>query len=195
MAVSACGHGGGGHGGILHVCGDCLLWRGTIPHYFPDMGVEQTRAFVFFRRRIGSNSPLERIGERLFAVREGLCVAMDYDHTRGRLVLLWQPEGKYPVLRTATVKEFLADQFRDRELQRAGLLGDSRIAVSPDGRVLGIVNSGRELVCVSLDTGKLVATLAGSLPFTHIAPGGEGTSFWLAQAQDVVYGCTLVEPE
>ena len=183
-----------GTGSILHICGDYLLWRGAIPHYFPDEGLDQARAFVFFRRRPGANSPLERIGERLFAVREGLCVAMDYDHTRGRLVLLWQPEGKYPVLRTATVEEFLANRFLDHELQGAGLLGDSRIALSPDGRVLGIINSGRELACVSMENGELVASLAGSLPFTHIAPGKEGTSFWLVQAQDVVYGCTLVEP-
>lgn len=183
-----------GTGAILHVCGEHLLWRGTIPRYYPDAGVDQARAFVFFRRRPGDDSPLERIGERLFAVREGLCIALDYDYTRGRLVLLWQPEGKYPVLRTATVEEFLADRFLDREIQGAGLLGDSRIAISPEGRVLGIVNSSHELVCVSMDTGESVASLAGSLPFTHIAPGGGGTSFWLVQAQDAVYGCTLVEP-
>jgi hypothetical protein len=183
-----------GVGGTLEACGKYLLWRGTIPHYYPDMGVEQTRAFVFFRRRPGTDSPLERIGERLFAVQEGLCITLDYDRTRGRLVLLWQPEGKYPVLRTATVEEFLTDRFVERKLQNVGLLGNSRIALSPDGRALGIINSGRELVCVSIDTGELVATLAGSLPFTHIAPGGEGTSFWLVQAQDTVYGCTLVEP-
>jgi hypothetical protein len=183
-----------GTGAILHICGAHLLWRGTIPHYYPDTGVDQARAFVFFRRRPGADSPLERVGDRLFAVREGLCIAMDYDHTRGRLVLLWHREGKYPVLRTATVAAFLADRFIDRELQGAGLLGDSQIAVSPDGRVLGIINSSHALVCVSLDTGELVASLAANLPFTHIAPGGEGSSFWLVQARDIVYGCTLVEP-
>lgn len=163
-----------GTGAILHICGEHLLWRGTIPHYYTDTGVDQARAFVFFRRRPRKNRPLERIGERLFAVREGLCVAMDYDTTRGQLFLLWQPEGKYPVLRTATVEEFLAGQFVDHELKGAGLLGDSRVAISPDGRVLGILNSGRELICVSTDTGEVVASLAGGLPFTHIAPGGEG---------------------
>src|SRR5581483_7930901 len=105
-----------------------------IPHYFSDMGVEQARAFVFFRRRPESQVPLEPIGRRLFAVREGLCIAMDYDHTRDRLVMLWQPEGRYPVLRTATVEEFLAGRFLDLEIKGAGLLGDSLIAVSEDGR-------------------------------------------------------------
>jgi len=184
-----------GIGAGLHVCGDYLLWRGTIPHFYPDMGVDQARAFVFFRRGPGTDSPLEHIGERLFAVREGLCIALDYDHVRGKLVLLWQPEGQYPILRTATIEDFLADQFLDRELRGLGFLGDSRIAVSPDGSTLGIINSAKALVCVSMETGELAAELAGSLPFTHISPGGEGTSFWLVQAQDLVYGCTLEEPQ
>jgi hypothetical protein len=183
-----------GIGGFLHICGEYLLWRGIIPHFFPGSGVDQARAFVFFLRRTGKQAPLERVGERLFAVKEGLCLALDYDPMRKRLVLLWQPERKPPVLRTATVKDFLADRFTDCELRGTGLLGDSRISISPDARVLGIVNSSHELICVSLDSGEVVAVLGGSLPFSDIAPGGSGSSFWLAQAQDVVFGCTLVEP-
>lgn len=184
-----------GVGGVLQVCGEYLLWWGMIPHYYPDSGVDQARAFVVFRRRPGRNQSLVRSGERLFAAGDGLCLASDYDEAHNRLILLWQPEGTLPVLRSATVDGFLKGQFADRELQGCGPLGHSRIALSRDGRILAILNSSRELACMSTETGDLVAYLGGSFPFTHVARGPKTASFWLVQSNDFVYGCTLVEAE
>ena len=184
-----------GVGGVLQVCGDYLLWWGMIPHYYPGLGVDQARAFVTFRRCPGRKQPLKRSGERLFEARDGLCLAVDYDDAHGKLILLWQIEGKPPVIRSATIQGFLKGEFADHELQGCGPLGDSRIALSQDGRILAILNSSRELACVLTETGDLIAYLGGSFPFTHVAPGPNGASFWLVRSNDCVYGCTLVEAE
>jgi hypothetical protein len=183
-----------GLGANLLVCGDYLLWWGTIPHYYPEYGVEQAREFVFFRRRVHQSSRLERLGERRFSVREGLCINLAYNHITGRLTLLWQPETKRPLLRTASIEDFLNGRFHDRDLKGAGLAGHAKTAFSGDGKVLGIVNSGGVFHCVDIENGIVTATLAGSFQFTHLAPAGDDTAFWLVQADQSIYRCTLVWP-
>ena len=183
-----------GSGAILHVCGEYLLWRGYIPHFYPGTGVDHARAFVFFRRKPGHKEALERIGERLFSVREGLCVALDYSNENGKLAMLWHREGKEPVLRIANAVDFLGGRFVDHELHGVGFLGQAQMSFSPDGLFLGIVNMGGAFVCVDVNDGETIATLAGSLPFTHVAPAERGERFWLAQDKDVIYSCTLVRP-
>lgn len=181
-----------GIGSSLHLCGDYLLWRGTIPTFFPGFGIDQARSFVFFKRRPGRRGPLEHAGQQLFPVRDGLCIDMDYDPASGRLVILWQLESKIVVLRTACVEDFLSGRFTGREVHGAGLLGAARISVSPDGHLLGVVNSLGEFVCVNIADGKIIAILGGSLPFTHLAPAGQGACFWLVRGQDSIYHCELM---
>ncbi len=183
-----------GIGSALHLCGDYLLWRGTIPTFYPGMGIDQARSFVFFKRRPGRQNPLERAGQRLFPVSDGLCIAMSYDPVGRRLVILWKLESKIVVLRTASVENFIAGRFEDREIDGLDPLDIKCISVSPDGDTVGILNSHGEFVCADIDGRKIIATLIGSIPFTHSAPAETGASFWLVQGQDSIYHCNLVRP-
>ena len=183
-----------GKGSVIQVCGEYLVWRGFVPKWSPESGVDAVRTFVFFRRRSALNQPLERVGECTFAVRDGLCIAMDYDPSSGMLVMLWHREHDTPVLRLGLVADFLDNRITDLVLGGAGLLGTAQMAVSPDGTVVGIVNARGEFVCVAIADGKEVATLAAAVPFTHVVKGGSGTSFWLVEGLDVIYRCNLVKP-
>jgi len=183
-----------GSGSVIQICGEFLVWRGFVPKWHSETGVDQENALVLFRRKSGAKHSIERVGERSFAIREGFCIAMDHDPSSGRLVMLWHREHDTPLLRIGSVEEFLENRFVDHVLGEVGLLGTAQMAVSPNGKVVGIVNVSGEFVCVEIADGKEIATLATSVPFTHIAKGGSDNTFWLVQGLDVIYECSLVQP-
>ncbi len=179
----------------IHLCGEYLVWYGYSARWYPDTGAESSRSFVFFRRRLKPAPSAERAGERFFAVREGLCSALTSDSVQNRLVMLWTVEGTSDhLIRVASVEEFIEGRYQDLKLSGEGSLGFVQMAISPDGHWLGIVNQHGDLIYVSMADGRAVATLSGSSPFTWIAAGGSGSEFWLVEAREHVYRCTLSEP-
>ena len=183
----------GAVGSAVHICGDHVIWRGFVPQWYPDTGVDQARTFVFFRR---SGSPsLDRVGEKRFTVREGLCVALSYNLVTRKIIMLWQPESSYPILRSASAEDFMDGRFHDCELQDFGPIAASEIAVSSNGSSLGIINDQGAFACMQIDSGKQIAVLAGSSPFIHVAPAGMKGEFWLANTKNHIYKCTAITPE
>jgi hypothetical protein len=139
---------------------------------------------------------IERLGEQFRHPSEGLCVAVCYDKSAEQLVTLWvkaAEEGETYYLRVGPVKEFCRWQFREVNVLGLGPYRFVQADLSADGRLLGIVNMAGEFSCLSIGDGRVLATLAGSAPFTAVVPGADGPKFWLVEARTLVYGCSLVE--
>jgi hypothetical protein len=183
-------------GAQIHGCGDCLVWYGYSTKFYPETGVEAARTMVFFRRNPPGFPPrLERIGERLLHMREGICQAICYDRLRGRLVTVWAVEGSDSLrFRLATVEDFIAWNIEERELSDLGPKRFKQAVLSPDGHWVGVLNVAGEFSCVRVADGRTVATLAASTPFAMVSPGADGTEFWLVTARIQVYRCELMIP-
>jgi hypothetical protein len=181
------------HGSVIHVCGNYLVWRGYSPQWEDTTGVEQGRTFVVFRRAMSPRPRLEKLGERRFAVRDGVCLAMDATPSSARLVSLWHLETGANVLRVASPPEFLEGKWTDCPLTELAEIGMPQVAISPDERMVGIV-SQNEFACVETRTGEVAARLTSSSGFTHVAAGPAGAEFWLVEARDRIYHCRLEEP-
>lgn len=180
-------------------CGNYLVWAGYSSEYFrkyfPETGDDQARTFVFFSK-VQKNLPvLERLGEQFWHPREGRCVAICYDQAAKRLVTLWAKaaEGEPYKLRIGSVKEFAHRQFEEIDVCGLGPVRFVQANLSANGRLLGVVNMAGEISCLSVADGRVLATLAGSAPFTSVAPGADGSEFWLVEARTRVYKCALVE--
>ena len=139
---------------------------------------------------------LERLGEQFRHPREGLCVAVCYDQVAERLVTLWvkATDGiETYSLGVGPVKEFARWQFQEIDVSGLGEFRFVQADLSANGRFLGVVNMPGEISCLSVADGRVLATLAGSAPFTAVAPGADGSEFWLVEARASVYRCALVE--
>ncbi len=184
------------HGAHLVHCGDFLVWVGYSVKYFPETGAEPARTFVFFCKNGGGFPTLERLGEQFRHPREGLCVAACYDPTTKQLVTLWaKPAGgtETYALRVGGVREFAQWQYREISVSGLGPSSFVQAALSGDSRLLGVLNRAGEFSCLSVADGCVLAVLAGSAPFTAVAPGADNSEFWLAEARASVYRCALVE--
>lgn len=184
------------HGSHLENCGSHLVWAGYSSKYFPETGTEPARTFLFFRKVWGNPPMLERIGEQLRHPREGFCVEVCYDQTAERLVTLWvkATDGVQTFhLRVGPVREFAHWQFQEIDVSGLGLSRFVQADLSADGRLLGVINMAGEISCISIEDGRVLATLAGSEPFTAVAPGQGGSEFWLVEAGASIYRCALVE--
>ena len=173
------------HGAHLENCGDYLVWAGYSSKYFQETGAEPARTFVFFRK-VQVNPPmLERFGEQLRHPCEGLCVAVCYDQAAKRLVTLWvkATDGiETYSLRVGPVIEFARWQFQEIDVSGLGEFRFVQADLSANGRFLGVVNMPGEISCLSVTDGRVLATLAGSVPFRAVAPGADGSEFWLVEA-------------
>ncbi len=185
--------GGDSHGGTIHVCGEYLMWRGYAPHFDDHAGMDQSRLFVLFRRVTTPTPRLDRIGERRFAVREGLCIAMDYAPSSRRFAMLWHVEGGAPVLRTGSMDDFMAGTHVDYPFP-TDMVGHAQMSFSPSEREIGIVTEFGDFLCVSASDGHLIARLESSADFSHIAAGKGAHDFWLVEARDRIFGCTVMGP-
>ena len=184
------------HGSHLENCGGYLVWAGYSSKYFPETGAEPARTFLFFNKTQTNPPMLERLGEQFRHPREGLCVAVCYDQVAGRLVTLWvkATDGiETYSLRVGRVKEFARWQFQEIDVSGLGQFRFVQADLSANGRFLGVVNMPGEISCLSVADGRVLATLAGSAPFTAIARGADGSEFWLVEAGTSVYRCALVE--
>jgi hypothetical protein len=184
------------HGSQLKNCDEYLIWIGYSSNFFPETGPEPARTFVFFRKTQGSPRILERIGEQLRHPKEGLCLSVCFDQTTGQMVMLWaEPMNGVTTynLRIGPVKEFVNWQFKEIPVTGLGLATFVDASLSANGRFLGVVNLAGEISCLSIEDGRVLATLVGSVPFTAVAHGAEGSEFWLVEAQTKVYKCIFVE--
>lgn len=183
-------------GSLLENCGDYIVWAGYSGKYFPETGVEPAGTFVFFSKVQKNHSMLERLGEQFWHQREGFCVAICYDHAAKRLVTLWamaaEGAGTYK-LRVGSVEEFTHRQFQEIKVCGLGPFRFVRANLSENGLLLGVLNMAGEISCLSVADGRVLATLAGSTPFTAFVPGADGSEFWLVEARTRVYRCVLVE--
>jgi len=182
-------------GAQLVNCANHLIWYGYSTQFFPDTGADAARTFVFFRKRPGSLPKLERLGEQFRPPRDGLCLALCYAEPTGELVTFWEISAQglaTHLLRIARPDQFLAWQFRETLVTGEGVIRFTQASLSADARYLGIVNMAGEFSCLDITGGQVVATLAGSSPFTAVAPGAKGPQFWLVEGRRQVFGCTLV---
>jgi len=184
------------HGSYLENCGDYLVWIGYSSKFYPETGVEPARTFIFFKKSSGNPPLLKRVGEEFRHPREGLCVAVCFDQVADRLVTLWLKTmdgiDSYS-LKVGPMKEFIRWQFQEINVNGFGGYRFVQADLSANGQFLGVVNMPGEISCLSVADGRVVATLAGSAPFTSVSPGADGSDFWLLEARTRVYKCALVE--
>jgi hypothetical protein len=183
------------HGAQLRNCGDYLVWFGYSIQFFRETGADPARTFVFFRKHREVAWTLERLGEQFRQSNEGLCVAVCYDEATERLVTLWvkaQDGNETYSLKAGPVHDFTAWHFQETEVTGLGRYRFVQADLSADGRLLGVVNSAGEFSCLSIADGRVVATLAGSAPFTAVTPGAEGPKFWLVETRLRIYRCSLL---
>lgn len=179
-------------GAQLQNCGDFLVWYGYSAKFFPETGSDAARTFVFFRKHRGPAPWLERLGQQFQPPSEGQCVALCADK-RQHLVSLWEKEsggGRY-LLRTGPVTGFINWHFQEERVIGLGPIGFLQAELSADGQLLGMVTRAGEFFCVKVADGRVLASLAGSAPFTAVAPGASGAEFWLVEAGSRVYRCSL----
>jgi len=173
---------------------DHLVWAGYSTKFFPETGADAARTFIFFRKHRGTGLRLERLGAQLRHPREGLCVAICYDSTARRFVMVWAKlqEGVQSYsLRIGSADDLANWGFRETEIVGLGPSTLVQSDLSADAQFLGVVNRAGEFSCLNVADGRVVATLAGSAPFTAVAAGPAGPEFWLVEARSRVYRCSL----
>jgi hypothetical protein len=182
-------------GARLYVCGDNLVWFGNTTRSFPDSAAEAARTFVFFRKSKERPFRIRRTAEQFRHPREGLCMAICYDSNHDRLVTLWKKEGqKGYLLKSGRLEDFEAWQVENQDISGFGGSGFVKAALTENGGYLGVLNLAGELTYIRVEDGKAIATLAGSLPFTLLAPASGDDAFWLSDAQSKIYHCQLRRP-
>ncbi|MCX5893307.1 MAG: DUF4062 domain-containing protein [Deltaproteobacteria bacterium] len=180
-------------GAQLKICGSYLVWHGYSTEFFPETGAEGARTFVFFRKHQGMRPQLEHLGKQFRHPREGQCIALCADK-RQQLVTLWEKEsggGSY-LLRVGPVTGFIDWHFQEDLVTGLGDIGFLQAELSADAKLLGIVTRAGEFYCVNIADGRVLASLAGSAPFTAVAPGASGPEFWLVEAGSRVYRGSLM---
>ena len=184
------------HGSLIENCDDYLVWVGYSSKYFPETGNEPARTFIFYSKIQGNPPKLERLSDQYRHPREGLCVAICYNQVDKKIVTLWVKETngiETYHLRVGPLKEFIHWQFEDIDVIGLGKFRFIQAELSANGRFLGVVNIAGEISYLCVATGRVIATLSGSAPFTNIAPGPEGSEFWLVESQANIYKCELIE--
>jgi len=183
-------------GARLLDCQEWLVWFGRSSAVFTDTGPEPAPTLAFFRKRSqGGDAALELVSHQARHPRDGLCVDMWFDGTAGRLISLWavaRDETEPYRLRSGSVEAVAA--WRLTETPVTGL-GNARYvdgSLSADGKFLGLVTGAGEFRCVRMADGMAVATLAGSLPITSVAPGPGSSEFWLVEARSRPFHCRLI---
>jgi hypothetical protein len=127
--------------------------------------------------------------------REGQFVAICYDQVAKRLVTLWVKGESVKTynLRVSSVEDFAHWQFKEIEVSGLGPYEFVQAYLSANGRLLGVVNMVGEISCLSVADGRVLATLAPSIPFTAVTHGADGSEFWLVEARKRVYKCALIQ--
>jgi hypothetical protein len=98
-------------------------------------------------------------------------------------------------LAIGSIRGFIRWQVQTVDVTGLGAYRFVQADLSADGRFMGVLNMHGELSCLSIEDGRVSAVLAGSAPFTAIAPGAEGPEFWLVEARARIFGCSLIEGE
>jgi hypothetical protein len=183
-------------GAKLQSCGEYLVWSGYSSHRFAGRGLDTARSLAFFRRVSTPAPGLERLGEQHLHPSEGICVAICFDRASNQLVTLWTVEGgrnSYR-LRLGGLEDFVSWRIKERDitgLRRARLV---QADIAACGRWLGVLDSAGQFSCVRTEDAHVVATLAGSKPFTALATGADRAEFWLVENHERVHRCVLRYP-
>ena len=181
-------------GAQLVNCGESLVWSG-LSSQLSETGNDYATTFVFFRKLGTHHMRLERVGMQVLPANEGSCTALWHNQSEDRLLTLWAiPDaGKdRHGLRFGSMEDWISGQFQETRIVGLGAFAFEQGALSADGRFLGLVSRSGEIFCVRLSDSRVVATLAGSVPFSAVAPGAAGSTFWLADGQSQLYSCSLI---
>jgi hypothetical protein len=177
-------------------CQQWLVWVGASGVHFRDASGTRATTFLFFRKRSsGGEAALELVARQTRDPRDGQSVRAWFDNAAQRLVILWtvpRHEDQAYRLLVGSIEDALT-----WDLSEVPVLGLASKAIgggclSANGRFLAVTTAEGELSCISVADGRVVATLAGSMPFTSVAPGRDGPEFWLVESRSRTYRCSLV---
>ena len=160
-----------------------------------ETGPEHATTLVFFRKLGTQHVKLERVGMRVLHPDVGTCTALWHTQMEDRLLALWAaPDGGTAPyrLRFGSIKDWISGRFQETRIAGLEAFAFEQGALSPDQRLLGLISRAGEIFCVSLPDSKVVATLAGSVRFSAVAPGPAISTFWLVEAQSQLHRCSLI---
>ena len=176
-------------------CGEWLVWVGTSGAYFQDTSTIHATTFQFFRKRNRSGeATLELVARQTRHPREGQSIGAWYDSATQRLVILWvgvRREDQAYRLSMGSIEDAQVWDMSEMPVLGLATKGVVKGCLSANGRFLGLITAEGELSCISVADGKVVATLAASMPFTSVAPGRNGPEFWLVESRSRTYKCSL----